>query len=1627
MVPDAVAVRAAQAPGAVAVVGAGERLSYGELLDAADRVAGALLAAGVRPGDLVGVCLERGPWLVAGLLGVWRAGCAYVPMDPEYPAARLEFMVADSGVSAVLGSAGPALVLPAGVVRVEIADALRWGRPRPAGGPAVSAGDLAYVIYTSGSTGTPKGVAVEHGNVARLFDVVGQHMPFDERDTWSCFHSAAFDFSVWEIWGALRSGGRLAIIGTADSRDPAAFRQFLRQSGTTLLSQTPSAFRGLLELISADDGLWPVRTVVLGGEAISTGEFSGFLSLGADRRPRLFNLYGITEATVHATVKELGPEDLLAGVRSPIGIPLADLRLAVLGGDRRPVPVGEKGELWIGGAGVARGYVNRPELTAERFVTGLVPELGEMRWYRTGDVVRELAGGDFEYIGRIDRQVKLRGFRIELGEIEGVLAGHPAVAAVAVELREGAGAADNQLVAYLVIRDPLGLTAEEVRSWLAARLPGYLVPTSFIAVAELPLTLNGKVDRAALGQVAGSPLPRRDQPAEPQTPLEETLQAIWAEVLAVPAVGRHDNFFTSGGDSMLALRLVAECREAGFDLSIRDLFQHPTPAALAAVATRGPAAGQPNGTPEDPGATAALAGPEAPAAFPASQMQCAVLFEAEREQVMGAYQVVSATRLRGVGELHYQDVADALRTVTERNIALRISFDLTHESPAQVVHPADTVSFTFQDLSGVDEREQEQRISATLDLERATTFDTADYPLWRVTCLRVSLADLHVILIHHHALLDGWSVARFFDQFEAALLGRPIPAAPPGINERAVRLEAQALEAPDTVEFWQAQAAAWRPLPTTERTPLPGDPAAHIVQATLDREMREGVRHAAARWGCSPKHVYLAAHLRALAATAQWREYSATSLVVSCRPEEAGAENVLGMFLNIVPFPVQALGVRWAELVQDVMAAEARLQPHRWFPLAAMVSTLRMPAPTVWLNYTDFSRTAMRGYLQSVTEMNATEMPLTVSVVDDGLIVAGRSDRFSLAECQQILDLHTENLARAVAEVREGPQRPAVPAGRTGKARSLCRGEQREPPALLVPDAVAVRAAQAPGAVAVVGAGERLSYGELLDAADRVAGALLAAGVRPGDLVGVCLERGPWLVAGLLGVWRAGCAYVPMDPEYPAARLEFMVADSGVSAVLGSAGPALVLPAGVVRVEIADALRWGRPRPAGGPAVSAGDLAYVIYTSGSTGTPKGVAVEHGNVANVFDALIRILDIRADSVVAALTTPTFDIAAVELLMPLVAGARIAIAGTLDRQPQEAGAFLNASEATLAQATPTMWAALAAEGWSARRPITIVSGGEVLRDSLAAFFLRQGLPVFNGYGPTETSIYASISRPAPDRPVTIGGPLPNLAFTVLGGDRRPVPVGEKGELWIGGAGVARGYVNRPELTAERFVTGLVPELGEMRWYRTGDVVRELAGGDFEYIGRIDRQVKLRGFRIELGEIEGVLAGHPAVAAVAVELREGAGAADNQLVAYLVIRDPLGLTAEEVRSWLAARLPGYLVPTSFIAVAELPLTLNGKVDRAALGQVAGSPLPRRDQPAEPQTPLEETLQAIWAEVLAVPAVGRHDNFFTSGGTSLLALRLVARLSEVLRTNVRVPALYRNPTPAGLAGWLTREGQHR
>ncbi|HYW09813.1 MAG TPA: amino acid adenylation domain-containing protein, partial [Longimicrobium sp.] len=1206
--------QAARRPDAPALTFGGATLSYGELNRRANRLAHRLRALGVGAETRVGIALERSAELVVAILATLKAGGGYVPLDPAYPPERIGFVLDDAEVPVVVTASHLEPRLPAfgGIVlRVDADEIARESAANPESD--ATADSLAYVIHTSGSTGKPKGVPVTHANVARLFSATDEWFGFGADDVWTLFHSYAFDFSVWEIWGALLFGGRLVVVPHLTTRTPEDFRRLLADEGVTVLNQTPSAFRQLVEADAAAREPLRLRCVVFGGEALDPQWLRPWIDRHGDAMPRLVNMYGITETTVHVTYRPITRADLGRG-GSPIGVPLPDLALHLLDANGEPVPAGVPGELFVGGAGVARGYLGRPELTAERFIRDPFSADPSARLYRSGDLARRRPDGELEYLGRADQQVKIRGFRIELGEIEAALAAHPGVASAAVIARADGG--EDRLVAYVVARGA-SPTAAELRAHAAAALPEHMVPAAFVALHALPLTENGKLDRRALPAPEAAPA---DEYVPPRSRAEAELAAAWAEVLGVERVGIDDSFLALGGDSIRAVRVVAAASRRGVAISVAGLYRLNTVRQLAAGLLDTDAAPLVDARPFALLPTDARR--DLPAdvedAYPASRVQLAMLYHTARDPDSILYLNLNGYRVR----TRWDEAAmrEALRRVTARHPVLRTSFDLAaRPEPVQRVHRAAEVAMEVSDLRHHDAAAHD----AAFDALKGIGFNIARAPLLRIHAHLLGDDEFRLIVAEHHAVLDGWSVASMMTELlrsYAALrdgAADPTGAAPAALFRDFVALEREAISSADARSYWRGvvDGAPLAALPAREGNGARPDDAPHLW-IEVPAETAAGLRLVAERAGVPLKTVLLAAHLRVLALWSGETDV-VTGYVTNGRPETEGGERVLGLFLNTVPLRVTVDGGTWLELVRRSWAAEEALLAHRRFPLAEIVREAggRAPFETAF-NFNHFhvyDALASAGVgLELDRFFQKTEVPF----------IANASVHPASGALRLRLEYDPTRLGHAQARAVGGWYGGAYAAL---AARPEARWDEEALADGAAPEAVEYERASihaiferqvraTPDAVAVVSGDEQITYAQLNERANRLAHYLRGVGVDREARVGIGMERGPEMIVAIVAVLKAGGAYVPLDPGYPAERLAWMLDDAGVAVLIADAEFPARPSVRVVRVdrERAEIARASGADP--GAEVGPDGLAYVMYTSGSTGTPKGVAVEHRSVA-----------------------------------------------------------------------------------------------------------------------------------------------------------------------------------------------------------------------------------------------------------------------------------------------------------------------------------------------------------------------------------------------------------------------------
>ncbi|MFF0740409.1 non-ribosomal peptide synthase/polyketide synthase [Streptomyces sp. NPDC004111] len=1741
--PELFQAQAARTPDATAVVYEDTELSYAQLNARANRLARLLLDRGAQPEDIVALALPRSIDLVVSILAVLKAGAAYLPIDPRYPADRIAYMLTDARPAVLItgeaeqditsataqditsataqditSATAQAEPLPADVVRLTPAEAqLREDLAAHPGHDVTDAerhGPLrvdhpAYVIYTSGSTGSPKGVLVSHRGVPNLAADHIERLGIGPESRLLQFASPSFDASVADMWPAWLAGAAV-VLAPADQMSPGApLAQLVARQRVTHATLPPAT----LPLLASVGGLPEAMTLVVAGD-VCPPETAELWSRGR----RMLNVYGPTEATVAS----LASAPLSGSGVPPIGAPLWNMRAYVLDSALRPVPPGVAGELYLAGVQLARGYLGRTALTAERFVANPYGTAGE-RMYRTGDLARWSTDGQLEYLGRTDDQVKVRGFRIELGEVEAALTAHPGVAQAAVVVREDQPG-DRRLVGYVVRAGGVvpQVDGSVLRAHVAGLLPDYMVPAAVVFLDVLPLTANRKLDRRAL------PAPEYGVGVTGRGPAnvsEEVLCAVFADVLALPSVGVDDNFFELGGHSLLAVTLVERARVRGIDVDVRSLFVSPTVAelALAVEEATGQVAVPPNGIPADatvitpemvtladltaqeidiivaevPGGAANIAD-----IYPLAPLQEGILFHSlmdgsqrdgsrgDGSQVGGALADTSqgggsATSSGNAGDPYVLPIVldfdsrarvdaflDAVQRVVDRHDILRTSFVWKGlREPVQVVARRATLAVREVDLpAGVDQ--DSPGAADRLLADCPPGMDLSRGPLLRAHVARQPGEDRWIMVLQvHHLIQDHTALDVVMGEVAAVLDGRQ-DTLPEPLPFREFVGQARSRVSAEEHERFFAELLSEVSEPSAPYGLLDVLGDGHGVteaRTPLDAGLAERLREQARRLGVSPATLFHVAWARVVSATSGRDDVVFGTVLFGRMNAGAGADRVPGLFMNTLPVRVNASAGGVLEAVRGMQRQLAELLVHEHAPLAvaqqASGVSARTPLFTSLFNYRHSEAAAAGTTLPGVRLLQAherTNYPVTVSVDDTGEGFVVKTQTVSPIEPRALASMVMTAADAVVSALETAPstalnQVGVVPAAERERLLVAWNDTARDVAPATLPGLFEARALRSPDAVAVVFEGVGVTCAELNARANRLARLLVAEGAGPERRVAVVMDRSADLVVTLLAVLKAGAAYVPIDPEYPAERVAEVLRDARPTAVVTTRGAEGVLAADVARVVLDDpATVAGLARAADGNLSDAdrgGALlpahpAYVIYTSGSTGRPKGVAVPHAGVVNRLAWMGEVHRLTPDDRVVQKTPFGFDVSVWELFWPLLGGATLVMARPGGhRDPAYLAELIRHERVTVAHFVPSMLemfvsaaetaadavaqtaveasavAAAEASRWALPSLRAVMASGEALseglRDRFAASF---DVPLHNLYGPTEASIEVTAFACEPGAGsgggVPIGRPVWNTRVFVLDGVLRPVPVGVAGELYLAGVQLARGYLDRPGLTAERFVANPYGVAGE-RMYRTGDLVRWNSDGQLEYLGRTDDQVKVRGFRIELGEVEAALLTHPSVAQAAVVVREDQPG-DPRLTGYIVpVSGPDGdADIAEVRAGLSAVLPAHMVPSALVRLEDgLPLTVSGKLDRRAL------PVPDHStgHPSrQPGTSREYLLREVFADVLGLPEVGMDDNFFELGGHSLLAVRLVGEIRDATGTQLSLASVFQTPTVAGLASLL-------
>ncbi|GAA3719868.1 amino acid adenylation domain-containing protein [Streptomyces tremellae] len=1632
--------QAAATPDAIAVVAGAHRATYAEVDRRASALAAELQTRGTGPGSLVGVCLSRSVEMAVALLGILKSGAAYLPLDPGYPAERLRHMATDSGADLwVCDAPRRAQALASGASHVLLVEDV----PAAPSAPVVSTvhpHHLAYVIYTSGSTGLPKGVAVDHAALASFLRAAAERPGLAADDRVLALTPLSFDISVLELFLPLTLGASVVMAPPAANTDPELLAATLTEAEVNVVQATPTTWR-LLLASGWKDGHG--RVLLSGGEPLDPQLAGDLLATGGT----LWNLYGPTEATVWAAAARI---DSVTD-RVTVGTALSNTRLYVVDASGREAGPGTVGELWIGGAGVARGYLGRPALTADRFVPDPFGD-APGRLYRTGDLARWSADGTLEVLGRTDHQVKVRGVRIELGEIEACARSHPLVAdAVVVVDREAAGG--DRLVAYLVptseARSETADLPRQVRDHLALRLPAGMVAHGYAVLDALPRTPAGKADRAAVQRIPYGPVRASVPAAEGSTlpPLTEAVRRVWAEVLGVDDVSPYDDFFGLGGQSLTAVRAVARLRtELGLPVDAQSVFAHPTPRALAA-ALDGVAPS--DDEPIPPATRAEL-----------SFGQERIWFFEQLNEAVPAYHLPVALGLPG-GRVDLPLLRECLSALVRRHPALRTAVVTTAGLARPELREPGPVPLVRTEVA-------EEDLDAVLAERMRAPFALNRPPLLRADVLSTPARDVTLLTLHHIAC-DGASVdlvvRELGELYTALAAGRGPALAPLPVTyadyaawqrERLTDAELERL-----LDHWRTRLSGVPALelPTSRPRPAVAGHRGRREMLRVDAGLADRLRTLCRAEGVT-LFMGLLAPLQVLLGRYAEESDVAVGTLTGGRPRPE-LDGVVGYFVNTVVLRTDLSGdPTWRELLGRVREVARQAYAHQDLPFEKLVAELsperdlsRNPlfqvlfalheeqpaAPLTEL----YDRKELEGRLGTarfdlaldVTDHTAGAGDLSISVeyatdLFDADFVRGFG-RHYLRAIEQMVYGATSRLSEL--EIVSADELRALSSGEGA-------GPLPEPTTLVRLWDRQVRAT--PDAVCVVGDDRSLTFAETDARASALAGELRARGVRPETLVGVCLERSVSLVVALLGVLKAGGAYVPLDPNYPQDRLRYLLADSGVRLVVADPGhPASALFRGGVRLVAVD------QEPGAGRAsaeeAQPHHLAYVIYTSGSTGNPKGVAITHANITGFLAWNQRLCGLDGRDRALLNHSVAFDNSVWEIFQCLVSGAELHLASpTAAYDPEEFLREVAERRVTTLNATPSQMRILLDSGTDAAARLASVrlvfTGAEAVPHDVARRILSATAPgcrVFNEYGPTEATVTSAfcpiteelLARHSHLPSVPFGRATDNAYLYVLDPRLRPVAPGCRGELYVGGSAVGRGYLGRPARTAAAYLPDPYAAEPGARMYATGDVVRLLPDGNLVFLGRNDHQVKVRGFRIELGEIESALQGHPAVAECVVAVRRTAARGD-QLAAYLVPEQHAGPVPgpAELRAHLAKRLPPYMLPQSYTVVDGIPLTPNGKVDRAALPDpgpaAAPAPATRRELTEE-----QRVVAEVWRECLAVEDdFGPQDDFFDVGGTSLTLATVAGRLGERLGHRVSPVLVFRNPTLAGLARAL-REGTQR
>ena len=1607
--------QAERSPDSYACIAGENKLTYRELNERANQFAHYLTQRGVAAGAVVGVCLNRTQELPIALLGILKTGAAYLPLDPNYPSERVGYILEDAKTQLVVTEEAVKPMLPPFDGETLCMDS-KWTEiacesernPTTMG----SANDLAYVLHTSGSTGKPKGVEITHRNLVNFLMSMQREPGMVASDTLLAVTTLSFDISGLEIYLPLVTGACVVIAPREATLDAAQMMDLMARHCVTVMQATPATWQMLLEAGWAGD---PKLKILCGGEALPQELAAKLIACCSE----LWNMYGPTETTIWSSVSRI---DVEGAMRITIGKPIANTTMYVLDSLRQLVPVGTAGELYIGGEGVGRGYWGKPELTAERFVPD--PFVPGTRMYRTGDLAKFLPDGTIQCMGRIDFQVKVRGHRIELGEIETALAQNDAVVECVAVVREDVPG-DKRLAAYAVVRADAGVTAGHLRKQIAESLPEYMVPSALVILDALPRTANGKIDRKALPQPDVSAA--GEAYVAPRNLMEEVLCEIWAAVLKVERVGIEDNFFHLGAHSLLVTRVVSRIREAfSVELPLRALFEDVTVQRLAPRVEELLRSGERS-------AILPIVRANRDEPLPLSFAQRRLWFIDQLEPGNNRYNIPRMVRLRGV--LDVDAMQKAVDEILRRHEVMRTTFAIHEGQPVQMIRPSGEIPIHLVDLSGLPLGQREKEWQRLAEEESKSRFDLASGPLWRMTLLRLGENDHVLVMVMHHIIVERWSQGLLWSElgalYSAYTKGQPSPLeelklqyADYAVWQRQW-LQGEALEG--QMQYWRNRLAGVSPaleLPTDKPRALVSRHRGETMRRELDRKLVDELKAFSRREHATVYMTMLAA-FKVLLARYTGQEDIVIGTVIAGR-NHAEIERLIGFFINTLVLRTDLSGApTFREALGRIKETTLGAYAHQDIPFEKLVEELK---PERQLNRNPFFEVAF-AYDQMIRGLDLPQLEAEAILLHQGtavfdlmfyavestegirIFVEYDSDLFEPATIERMLACYVTLLESAMQaadssiwmlEMLPADQRETVL-----HTFNETRVEMRD---VCLHTLIQEQVQRTPQATAIVDGRESISFDVLDKRANRVANELLERGVTPDTLVGIFFDRTADMLVAILGVLKAGGAYVPLDPNYPEERIANILEGARARLILSTKEIAARLPKGTEWMALEEAAGRLDTNPA--TTVEPHHLAYVLFTSGSTGKPKGVAIEHRSAATFIQWALTAFTASQLAGVLLSTSVCFDLSVFEIFAPLACGGKIILSENALLLPS----LPARAEVTLVNTVPSAIAELVRSSGLPTNVRTVNLAGEALSADLVEAIYSQTTveQVFNLYGPTEDTTYSTYTLVSRGSAVTIGRPLSNSQALILNRDMQLQPVGVSGELYLAGAGLARGYLHRPDLTAERFLPH--PFVEGARMYRTGDLCRWLANGNIEYLGRLDHQVKVRGFRIELGEIEIALRHHPHVSDCVTIAREDEPG-DKRIVAYVVGNPGSVLDSTELRAHVGRTLPAYMVPAAIVLLDQLPLSPNGKIDRKALPSPSIADSMSMEAGRAPRTPMEELLAVIFCEVLKLETVSADADFFALGGHSLSAMQVISRIRRALEMEVPLRAVFEAPTVASLA----------